>query len=151
MFLHLSVSHSVHRGVCIPACIWAETPLQADTLRQTPPVRHPLGRNYPGRHLSGHCMLGYTHPLPSACWETSPLGGHCCGRYVFYWNAFLYNNMLICTVHASKCSISIVNRKCIKLRHIGFIIRVRSIAEKNKTINPHSMLESFVNRMDARR
>ena len=45
------------------------------------------------------CMLGYTpypvhagiHPLPSACWDTH---GYCCGRYTFYWNAFLFLNFL---------------------------------------------------------
>ena len=59
MFLHLSVSHSVHGGggggVCLSAC-W-DTPL--------------------GRHLPAQCMLGYT-PLPSACWDRH---GYCCGRY----------------------------------------------------------------------
>ena len=69
MFLHLSVSHSVHRG-CLPgACVypsmhWADTP-QADT---------PLGRHSLGRHLPGQT------PLP---------GGHCSRWYASYWNAFL--------------------------------------------------------------
>ena len=51
MFLHLSVSHSVH-GVCIPACIGADTPSPWQTPPgQTPPL---LGRHPPGQ----------THPLP---------------------------------------------------------------------------------------
>ena len=64
-----SVCHSVHReGVCVS--------------------QHELGQTPPG-----------THPLPSACWDTPPCpvhagihppGGHCCGRYASYWNAFLY-------------------------------------------------------------
>ena len=64
MFLHLSVSHSVHRG-CLPgACVypsmhWADTPLG----------RHSLGRHLPGQT-----------PLP---------GGHCSRWYASYWNAFL--------------------------------------------------------------
>ena len=55
MFLHLSVSHSVHKGECLPQCMlgythpspgqkspWVDTP-QADTLPgKTPPGRHPL-------------------------------------------------------------------------------------------------------------
>ena len=71
MFLHLSVSHPVHRGVYISACIGADTPSG----------RHPLGR-----HPSAQCMLGHTHthtllpsacwitntPLPSVCWDTPP-------------------------------------------------------------------------------
>ena len=47
MFLHLSVSHFVHRrGVCLSAC-W-------DTPGQT--------------HPPDQCMLVYT--VPSACWDT---------------------------------------------------------------------------------
>ena len=50
MFLHLSVSHSVHgEGVC-------HTPWQ------TPP-----GQTHPRQ----------THPLPSACWNTHPLPSAC--------------------------------------------------------------------------
>ena len=49
MFLHLSVSHSVHGGVYLSAC-W-------DT--HTPPGRHPRGR-----------PPWADTPLPSACWDT---------------------------------------------------------------------------------
>ena len=77
MFLHLSVSHSIHRGVYIPACI-----------KQIPLGRHPL----PSACWDtppAQCMLGYT-PFPSACWGTHPPSGHCCGRYTSYCNAFLF-------------------------------------------------------------
>ena len=60
MFLHLSVSHSVHRGGVCPCACWDTHP-RADT---------PLGR----------------HPLPSACWN---IHGYCCRRFASYWNAFL--------------------------------------------------------------
>ena len=61
MFLHLSVSHSVHRvGGCV-------------LLRQTPLGRHPLGRHIPleadtplGRCPRGRQPPGQTHPLPQA-------------------------------------------------------------------------------------
>ena len=44
---------------------------------------------------SAQCMLGYTHPLPNACWDTPPLPRRYYGirstseRYASYWNAFL--------------------------------------------------------------
>ena len=40
-------------------CVW-----------QTPPGRHPPGRYPSGRHPTAQCMLGYTPPLPSACWDS---------------------------------------------------------------------------------
>ena len=46
MFLHLSVSHSVHRGGCLPQCILGYTPLGADTPREQtcpPPAQCMLG------------------------------------------------------------------------------------------------------------
>ena len=142
MFLHLSVSHSIHRGKGVLQNPPGQTPLdrhpQTDTPGQTQPLgrhnpwadttpgqtqplgRNPPGRNPPGRHPLGRhpqadtppadtpsqtpmpsvywdtcppaqCMLGYTSPLPSACWDTqhSP-GSHCSWRYASYWNAFLF-------------------------------------------------------------
>ena len=47
IFSQVSVSHSVHRGMCIPACTEADTP------QQTPPWADT--------------------PLPSACWDTHTL------------------------------------------------------------------------------
>ena len=87
MFLHLSVSHSVHRGVdvCLSACWdthpqadtpqadppghahpWAHTPLDRHPLGRHPPSWHPLGRHCLqvdtplDRHPPGQCMLGDT-------------------------------------------------------------------------------------------
>ena len=96
MFLHLSVSHSLHRG-CLPQCMLGHT--------HTPSLaRHPPGQTTPQTDNPLHsacwdtptvqCMLGYT-PLHSACWDRH---GYYCGRYASYWNAFLFwfnfmNNM----------------------------------------------------------
>ena len=81
MFLHLSVSHSVHRGECLSQCMlgYTHTPLLG---RQTPHLADPcrLGGRPPAR-----CVLGYT--VPSACWDRH---GYCCGWYASYWNAFLF-------------------------------------------------------------
>ena len=99
MFLHLSVSHSVHRGVgwgwCLPLVrgLYAThtSPLgthpQADTPPgQAPLGRHPPGHTPPGKHPQANIPpwsdtpLGIppspVHaeihtPLPSACWDTS--------------------------------------------------------------------------------
>ena len=71
MFLLLSVSHSVHRGVCsVHAGIhtpqtdtpsWADTPSWTDTPRaDTSLGRHPLGRHPPGQTLGdppSRCLL----------------------------------------------------------------------------------------------
>ena len=61
MFLHLSVSHSVHRvwGVCLSAC-WDITPW-ADTL---------LGRHPPWADTPWADPPRQTTPRPSACWDT---------------------------------------------------------------------------------
>ena len=68
MFLHLSVSHSVHRGgVCLSAC-WDTPPGTRHPPDQaTPPTRHP----------------------PSGSRD-----GYCCGRYASYWNALLFKHKL---------------------------------------------------------
>ena len=53
MFLHLSVSHSVHRGVSAPVHAGIHTPLgRHPTRRQTPLSRHPQA-DPPGRHPLG--------------------------------------------------------------------------------------------------
>ena len=131
MFLHLSVSHFVHRGGCV----------SQHALGQNPSGRHPPGKHPRADTLQVDIPLASacwnTHiPLASACWDTPRLLGHCCGRYAYYWYAYLYLN----------CKPKVLKTKTFRL-----YIRVRSIAEKNKTVNPHSMLESFVNRVDARR
>ena len=64
MFLHLSVSHSVHGG-CITACT-GQTPLLD---------RH----TFLGRHLPpAQYMLGYTHPCPMHAGIHTPLPNACC-------------------------------------------------------------------------
>ena len=84
MFLHLSVSHYVHRGVCIPACIGADTPLPSacwDThtpcpvhagIHQPPPLpRRPLLRTV---RILLECILDCTI-YPNLKW---PLCVHFC-------------------------------------------------------------------------
>ena len=84
-----SVCRSVHGGV-YPSMHWdrpdttpwadphcADPPPRPTPSQEDTPGRHPLGRHPPTQ-----CMLRYTSPLPSACWDTPPPpGGH--------WNAFL--------------------------------------------------------------
>ena len=66
MFLHLSVSHSVHREGCIPACNGVCLPLGLDT--------HPPGQ---------------TPPLDTPPTHTPSFrDDHWSGRYASYWNAF---------------------------------------------------------------
>ena len=105
MFLHLSISHSVHKGVCvcIPACTGADPPTGrhipactgADTPRQTYPSMH-WGRHPQWADICQHA-LGQNPPLADirhipACIGADtppPDNGHCSGRYTFYWNAYL--------------------------------------------------------------
>ena len=68
MFLHLSVSHSVHKVVSASVRAGIHPLPRADT-----PSR--LGRHPPGRH------------------PPSPADGHCSGRYASYWNAFLFESV----------------------------------------------------------
>ena len=75
MFLHLSVSHSVHRG-----STWAGTPLG----RYTPQAGTPLGRYTPWQvhPLAGTPPGRYSPPVHAGIWSTSR-------QYTSYWNAFL--------------------------------------------------------------
>ena len=106
MFLHLSVSHSGHRGwsvclrvqgVCLPlgsweggVCLWiwgcVHTPLDTTPLDTTHPWTHttPLDR-HPWTDTPGHPQ---THPLDTPPPLTSV-------RYASYWNAFLLINRII--------------------------------------------------------
>ena len=79
MFSHESVI--LFTGGCV-----ADTPLWAEP----PPGKHPPADPLPRQTPPTQCMLGYTHPLPSAYWDTPPPGCHCGGRYASYWNAFLF-------------------------------------------------------------
>ena len=72
-----------HTGVGVyPSMHWSRHPLG----KHSPQGRHPPSRQTP----PAQGMLGYTLPLPSACWDTHPPDGHCSGRYTSYWNAFLF-------------------------------------------------------------
>ena len=51
MLLYLFFNHSVHGEVC-------------DTFIDRPSTDTPQADTPPAQ-----CMLGYTHPLPSACWD----------------------------------------------------------------------------------
>ena len=73
MFLHLSVSHSVHTGGgCLPQCMLGYTPPPPP--EQTPP--------------------GSRHPLCSACWEIRATS-----RRYTCWNAYLFPIYLHCKLH----------------------------------------------------
>ena len=48
-----------------------QTPLGRHTDTQTPSA-HPPGTHTLSRHLPAQCILEYTSPLPSACWDTPP-------------------------------------------------------------------------------
>ena len=91
MFLHLSVSHSVHSGVGGLSACW-----------YTPPRQTPLDRN------RGQTPPGQTPPPPGR----RPL-------YASYWNAFLYFIKIKCTVMVAfhqKC----IPVTCWELRY-GFV------------------------------
>ena len=72
MFLHLSVSHSVHRGSVYPSMHCSDTPSWADisqhALGQTPPP----GQTYPSMHWGRHPLLGRHIP---ACTGADTLRG----------------------------------------------------------------------------
>ena len=87
MFLHLSISHSVHRGRCVSQHV----------LGKTPPGRHipactgadtPLGRHIPactgadtplGRHIPA-CTGADTPPMATAVDSTHPTGMYSCSQ-----------------------------------------------------------------------
>ena len=80
MFLHLSISHSVHRGEYLGRYTpRAGTPPGKYSQAGTPPGQvHPRQVHHPGR---------YSPTRSSACWEIRATSG----RYTSYWNAFLLN------------------------------------------------------------
>ena len=79
MFLHLSVSHSVHRGgsASVNATIPPPPHPGADPTgtRHPPGARHPPGTRYPPQY------------------QAPPPDGYRCGRYASYWNGFLCYNL----------------------------------------------------------
>ena len=87
MFLHLSVSHSVHRGVS--ASVHAGIhPLGADTpQKQTPPqeVDTPLEADTPWKQTPPPPRSRHPLLLHSVCWGIRATNG----RYASYWNAYL--------------------------------------------------------------
>ena len=117
MFLHLSVSYSVHSGgvcpgsVCIPACT-GHTPLRAD-----PPGRHPRADMPPGRHpqadtpgqtLPGRHQPPGRHPpmVATAVDGMHPAGMHSCYYHPHMWigNVFSHVCLSVClSVNVSVC------------------------------------------------
>ena len=98
---HRCLSFCSQGGGLYPSMHWADPPGQKYPLgRNTPWAGTPPGRHPPGQIPLIQCMLGYTHTLPSACWDTHtpancmlgytpPPGGYCSGWYISYWNVFL--------------------------------------------------------------
>ena len=64
MFLHLSVSHSVHRGVSAPVHAGIHTPPGQTPPWQTPPGRHLPGQTPQGKHPPWSDTLQGRHPPP---------------------------------------------------------------------------------------
>ena len=93
MFLHLSVSHSVHRGGLLPGGPWS----QGGCLVQGGPgpggVPGPKGGYlvpvgvWSRGSAPGGCLVR------GVCLVETPQDGYCCGRYASYWNAFLLTNI----------------------------------------------------------
>ena len=90
MFLHLSVSHSVHNGGLVSHHALRQSPSGTES----PGRRHPSGLDTPpgtdttppgSRH---HLLPQSRHPPPGG-------DGYCCGRYASYWNAFLLQLTLL--------------------------------------------------------
>ena len=102
MFLHLSVSHSVHRGMSVTVvhCMlgYTHTHTQSNTY-------HPLGQTHTHPWADTHsCPVhaGIHTPLPSAYWDRN---GFCCGRYASRSNAFLVymlQEMVVVTIGGSR-------------------------------------------------
>ena len=65
MFSEASVSHSVHKGVCL----WGLPPGMSA--------------------FSGRSAYGDLHAVLTSS------GGHCSGRYASYWNAFLFYDIYV--------------------------------------------------------
>ena len=102
MFLHLSVSHSVHRGcvypstqrvgVCIPVCN-GERVLPLGPGVYTPPGQTPSGQT----PCWADTPSGHTHPLGRHPPYTHPPDGPLSRQCASYWNAFLFDRL--CVLH----------------------------------------------------
>ena len=92
MFLHLSVSHSVHGEGPGRGGAWLGGSAPGGCLVQGVPGL--------GDAWSGGCLVsGGGVPGPGGCLvrggvETPP-DGYCCGRYASYWNAFFYISVYV--------------------------------------------------------
>ena len=113
MYLHLSVSNSVHGG-CIPACTGQTPPPQNHTLPEThlPLEAHSLEAHPPWKHTlpEAHTHTPEAHPPPD---------DHCSGQYASYWNAFLFIIKFTCkeeSLHffftSHDCEISLLTCDC---------------------------------------
>ena len=80
MFLHLSVSHSVHRRVSASVHAGIRHPSWADS--PPPQEQTPLWTDTPWEQTPSRSR----HPLHSACWEIQATSG----QYASYWNAYLF-------------------------------------------------------------
>ena len=106
LFLHLSVSHSVHRGVSAPVHAGIHTPLgRHPSPRQTPLSRHPLPGRHPllGRHpLGRHSPRADTPPpqqTATAADATHPAGMHSClGIYPNMSRQYVNEGSQVCSV-----------------------------------------------------
>ena len=91
MFLHLCVSHSVHRGVCVSQHALGQTPPGQTLLGRQPPSDTPLGRHPPTPTVYPSMYWGDTPCVSQhALGQTAPFDNHCSGRYASSWNAFLF-------------------------------------------------------------
>ena len=108
MFLHLSVSHSVHRVLsALGGCLVRGVPGPGGSAPRgvcSWGVPGPGGvsarRGVPG--AEGICSQGGGGWSSGGAWSggvvETPRDGYCCGRYASYWNAFLFGNSFIIVV-----------------------------------------------------
>ena len=112
MFLHLSLSHSIHSGGASVKHLPGQTIPQADPLGRSPRQTTP-----PARHPPAQCMLGYTPRSPAQCMlgygqqagGTHPSGMHTCYQYQLVKGLIFRPivNVLTVTVNAIICSLGL--------------------------------------------
>ena len=94
MFLHLSVSHSVHKGGVYPSMHWGRQPTPARHIPACTGADTPHRQTYPsmhcGRHLPGQTpsLADTPSPLPAALTATAMDGMHSTGMHSFNQNVF---------------------------------------------------------------